>query len=122
MLSFVIMKILTSIYVSIFPDIKISQPVGRVVDWGFSIYVVYGIIYSSVVFTVQFILMLINIQRLRDMGYRHPVVVSLLLIILTQVSNFIDDSVIINFISLFIDIGLWFFTLIMLFTKSKIQV
>ncbi|STE86973.1 Uncharacterised protein [Escherichia coli] len=49
--------------------------------------------------------MLLNVQRLRDMGYRYPVVVSLLLIIFSQVSDFLDNLVKMNFISLFIDMG-----------------
>ena len=63
--------------------------------------------------------MLLNVQRLRDMGYRYPVVVSLLLIIFSQFSDFLDDLVKMNFISLFIDMGLLVFFIIMLSTESK---
>ncbi|TGB56236.1 hypothetical protein CRI69_17000 [Escherichia sp. E4742] len=63
--------------------------------------------------------MLLNVQRLRDMGYRYPVVVSLLLIIFSQVSDFLDNLVKMNFISLFIDMGLLVFFIIMLSTGSK---
>lgn len=68
-----------------------------------------------------FVFMLLNVQRLRDMGYRYPVVVSLLLIIFSQVSDFLDNLVKMNFISLFIDMGLLVFFIKMLFTESKKQ-
>ena len=88
-------------------------------SFGFSISFGYGLIYSFVVIVTGFVFMLLNVQRLRDMGYRYPVVVSLLLIIFSQFSDFLDDLVKMNFISLFIDMGLLVFFIIMLSTESK---
>ncbi|GAA3897735.1 hypothetical protein GCM10022405_23710 [Gibbsiella dentisursi] len=118
---FVVMNVITSVYVSAFPGVKINQPVSSLTSFGFSISFGYGLIYSFVVIVTGFVFMLLNVQRLRDMGYRYPVVVSLLLIIFSQVSDFLDNLVKMNFISLFIDMGLLVFFIIMLFTESKKQ-
>lgn len=112
---------ITSVYVSAFPGVKIEQSVSGLTSFGFSISFGYGLIYSFVVIVTGFVFMLLNVQRLRDMGYRYPVVVSLLLIIFSQVSDFLDNLVKMNFISLFIDMGLLVFFIKMLFTESKKQ-
>lgn len=119
--SFIVMNVITSVYVSVFPGVKINQPVSSLTSFGFSISFGYGLIYSFVVIVTGFVFMLLNVQRLRDMGYRYPVVVSLLLITFSQVSDFLDNLVKMNFISLFIDMGLLVFFIIMLFTESKKQ-
>lgn len=118
-LSFIIINIFTSIYVNFFPGVLIKQPVSRLDDFGFSISNFYGLVYSSFFIICYFIFILCDIQRLRDIGYRHPITISLLLMFLTFTSYVLSALVKMNFISIFIDVGLLVFYLMMLFTASK---
>jgi len=118
-LSFLAINIFTSVYVNIYPGVVIKQPVSRSDDFGFLISNFYGFIYSSIVIASYVILMFFCIQRLRDMGYRYPVVIGIVLVFLTQISDVLSAAVRMNLISIIIDIGLLIFYLMMIFTVSK---
>lgn len=118
-LIFITINTATSVYVNIFPAIKIKQPVGRLLDFGFSISPCYGFIYSTILIVGVGVLMILDIQRLRDMGYRYPGVISIVLILLALFSEVLSIMVRINLISFLIDAGLLMFYILMLFSASK---
>lgn len=64
-------------------------------------------------------LLVVNTQRLRDMGYGTPMLISILLAFLGFISSVFSYLGGVNFISLAIDLGLAVFFLIMLFSVSK---
>jgi len=115
------MNIFTSIYINIFPQTIIEQPV--------SVYTVkallhpvsyfYSTVFVMALLIYQFVITILFIQRLRDMGYRHPIFVSLILVFFTLLSYVFLLFSISNIISTLIDAGLLVFYLIMIFTASK---
>lgn len=118
-LSGIVINIVTSVYINIFPNTKIKQPVSFLPDFGFSVSFYYGFIYSTILITTYGMLIAFDIQRLRDMGYRHPMCVSLLLLVLKVFSAMLAIILSINFVTLFIETGLFIFFIIMIFSASK---
>lgn len=90
------------------------------IESAFSKSLVCGIAFELIYVFVGLLIAIINTQRLRDMGYRMPVVISIFLMLLNFVSCFFSWLGGINFISIIVDVGLTIFFFIMLFTSSKV--
>lgn len=80
---------------------------------------VLGVIFELVYVIAGGFIFIINTQRLRDMGCRIPVFISMVLLVLNFISSSFSWLVGVNFISIAIEVGLIVFFLIMLFTSSK---
>lgn len=91
----------------------------KLLEYGFSRSWVFGIICELVYITAGVLIVIVNTQRLRDMGYRMPITISILLILLGFASSGFSWLAGVNFISMTIDVGLIIFFFIMLFTSSK---
>lgn len=91
----------------------------KTLEYIFSMSWAFGAICELVYVVAGFFTIIINAQRLRDMGYRMPVVISIFLMLLDVFSSFITWLVGMNFISIAIDTGLIIFFFVMLFTLSK---
>ncbi|MEI9535601.1 hypothetical protein [Moellerella wisconsensis] len=81
--------------------------------YGLTILIIYGLAYCS--------FSLLEIQRLRSIGYRHPITICFIMFLLNRVSNYFYTLVGLNWISIAIGVisFIYFIALIFLSEKEK---
>ncbi|WP_040691579.1 hypothetical protein [Providencia burhodogranariea] len=90
-------------------------------DLGFSISFAYGLVILIIHILAYCTFSLLEIQRLRSIGYRHPIAICLIMFLLNRVSNYFYTLAGLNWISIAIGVisFVYFIALIFLSEKEK---
>lgn len=113
-------KVINSIFISInyrYTDESLSKSIDA--DFGFSTSFAYGLIILIIYGLAYCAFSLLEIQRLRSIGYRYPIAICIIMFLLNRVSDYFYTLAGLNWVSIFIGIISFVYFIVLIFLSDK---